>query len=248
MKTYQISKFTNKILFLTSIIVLFSSAYIIPRIDVNHLQDKVMQKISGYYPDEFDVTADQNGVINVSGEVNTLFDKLKVAELISQVKGVSKINNNIEVETEPAVDDEIKANIEYELKLNNVILEPEKIIVEVKNGIVNLSGTVSSFREKLMAQTIASWQNGVTDMKSNITVLSPAAARSDDNLRSIVKDILKDRFSLEDHIKFNINNGVVDLSGSAKSLYAKDKIEDEVRQIIGVKKVINELTVEQSEE
>ena len=99
-----------------------------------------------------------------------------------------------------------------------------------------------------MAQTIASWQNGVTDMKSNITVLSPAAARSDDNLRSIVKDILKDRFSFEDHIKFNINNGVVDLLGSAKSLYAKDKIEDEVRQIIGVKKVLNELTVEQSEE
>ena len=248
MKAYQISRFANKILFLTSIIVLFSSAYIIPRIDVNHLQDKVLQKISGYYPNEFDVTADQNGVINVNGEVSTLFDKLKVAELISQVKGVSKINNNIEVETETTADDEIKANIEYELKLNSVILEPEKINVEVKNGVVNLSGTVSSFREKLMAQTIASWQNGVTDMKSNITVLSPAAARSDNNLRAIIKDILKDRFGLEDHVKFNVNNGVVDLLGSTKSLYAKDKIGEEVQQIVGVKKVLNELNVEQPEE
>ncbi len=97
-----------------------------------------------------------------------------------------------------------------------------------------------------MAQTIASWQNGVTDMKSNIKVLSPKDARSDDNLYSIINDILKNRFGLEDNVKFNVNDGVVDLFGSVKSLYAKDKIEEEVRQIIGVKKVLSELTVQQT--
>ncbi len=246
MSLYQLINSKNKILLLTSFTILFSVASIFPQSNPGQLKEQVLQKISGYYPDEFDVTVDQTGAVTISGDVNTLFDKLKITELISRVNGVSKINNNIEIQTEPTIDEEIKANIEEELKLNNVILEPDKINVEVKNGVVYLTGTVSYFREKLMAQTIASWQDGVTDMKSSIKVLSPMAARSDDNLYSIINDILKNRFGLEDKVKFNVNDGVVDLLGSVKSLYAKDKIAEEIQQIIGVKKVLNELSVEQS--
>ncbi len=246
MSLYQLINSKNKILLLTSFTILFSVASIFPQSNPGQLKEQVLQKISGYYPDEFDVTVDQTGAVTISGDVNTLFDKLKITELISRVNGVSKINNNIEIQTEPTIDEEIKANIEEELKLNNVILEPDKINVEVKNGVVYLTGTVSYFREKLMAQTIASWQDGVTDMKSSIKVLSPMAARSDDNLYSIINDILKNRFGLEDKVKFNVNDGVVDLLGSVKSLYSKDKIAEEIQQIIGVKKVLNELSVEQS--
>ena len=246
MSLYHLINCKNKILLLISFTIVFSVSSIFPQSNPEQLKEKVIQNISGYYPDEFDVTVDQSGAVTVSGEVNTLFDKLKITELISRVNGVSKINNIIEIQTEPTVDEEIKANIEEELKLNNVILEPDKINVEVKNGVVYLTGTVSYFREKLMAQTIASWQNGVTDMKSSIKVLSPKVAQSDDNLYTIINDILKNRFGLEDKVKFNVDGGVVDLLGSVKSLYAKDKIAEEIQQIIGVKKVLNELSVEQS--
>ncbi|HCY74713.1 MAG TPA: hypothetical protein DHV28_02240 [Ignavibacteriales bacterium] len=207
------------------------------------LEKNIEKTIGNYYLEPFNISADQKGIITVKGDVETLFDKLKIEELISQVQGVTSIKDEIKVKAELMPDNEIKSNIENELQRNNAILEPEKIKVEVHNGAVNLSGTVSYFREKLLAQSIASWQDGVTDMTSKIIVMSPAAARSDDNLKEIINDLLRKDFSLENNIKFNISNGVVDIIGSTNNLYAKNHIQEEIQHIIGVKNTINEIKV-----
>lgn len=180
-------------------------------------------------------------MVSIDGMVNTLFDKLRIGELIAQVDGVLGINNNIIVDVEQIPDSEIKDNIENEFQLNNVILEPEKIIVKVDHGAVSISGTVSYFREKLMAQSIASWQEGVVDLKSDIKVLPYKNAVSDDNLKSLIGDIINKHFSLEKKISFKVENGIVEISGSATSLYAKDHIQEEIMHLLGVKNVINNL-------
>lgn len=215
--------------------------------DTKQLESKIKKIISVYYMDPFEVNANSNGIVTLNGQTSTLFDKLKIEELVSRVEGVQRINNKIEVQVQTIPDDMIKYNIENELQLNNVILEPEKIIINVDNGVVNLSGTVSYFREKLMAQSIASWQDGVIDMTSSIKVLSPSAAKSDDNIKQLVSDILQNHYPLENSVNFSVSNGVIDLLGSAKSLYAKDHIQEELQHILGVKEVINEITLDKNE-
>jgi len=81
-------------------------------------------------------------------------------------------------------------------------------------------------------------------MQSNIVVSTPSVAMSDQNLNEIISDILKNHFSLEHNVKFDVTNGEVDLYGSANSLYAKNHIQEEIQHVLGVKNVINEIQIE----
>jgi len=240
--------YMGKVVFLSSMLFLITAGTSYSQVNTDKLINNVEDKIGNYYTETFQISADKDGVITIEGEVGTLFDKLKIGELISQVKGVKAINNEIDVQTSILPDDVIKANIEEDLQRNNVILEPEKIKVDVKDRVVHLSGTVSYFREKLMAQSLASWEDGVVGMTSDIVVLSPVAARSDANLTEIIIDLLNKNYPLEKNVKFEINNGVVDLFGTATDLYAKNHISEDIQHIIGVKNVLNEIKVEDNSE
>mgnify|MGYP000955017724 CR=1 FL=1 len=233
----------KSLLFLSTMLSLMVTNRGVSQIDTGKLVTDVENKIENYYTENFKISADKNGIVSISGEVNTLFDKLKIGELVSEVKGVKEIHNNIQVQNVITADDIIKANIENETKLNDAILEPEKIKIEVNNGVVTLSGTVSYFREKLMMQTIASWQDGVSDLIDHISVMSPSAAKSDANLTEIIIDLLNNNFPLEKNIMFDINNGSVNLYGTVNDLYAKNHIQEDIQRIIGVKNVVNEMKI-----
>lgn len=233
----------KSLLFLSTMLSLMVTNRGVSQIDTGKLVTDVENKIENYYTENFKISADKNGIVSISGEVNTLFDKLKIGELVSEVKGVKEIHNNIQVQNVITADDIIKANIENETKLNDAILEPEKIKIEVNNGVVTLSGTVSYFREKLMMQTIASWQDGVSDLIDRISVMSPSAAKSDANLTEIIIDLLNNNFPLEKNIMFDINNGSVNLYGTVNDLYAKNHIQEDIQRIIGVKNVVNEMKI-----
>jgi osmotically-inducible protein OsmY len=244
MKTHNKTNHNYTLIILFTIISIITSSNNFSQTNTNNLVGRVEKNIGNYYTELFEVSADQSGIVTVEGEVNSLFDKLRISELISQVDGVREVDNKIEVKTVLVPDDEIKDNIENELRLNNVILEPEKIKVEVNNGVVNLSGTVSYFREKIMAQSISSWQDGVTNLISSVAVMPPAYAKSDQNLKEIINDILRIHFPLEKNVRFDVAAGNVKFYGSVYNLYAKDHIQQEIQQIIGVKQVINEINVE----
>jgi osmotically-inducible protein OsmY len=242
-KSKNISSFYQRLLMSLIIILFINVTY--AQVSVKPLENSVQKVISSYYEEPFNITADSKGEVTISGSVQTLFDKLKIGELISEVDNVSGVNNKLEVIVDqPTADGIIKANIENEFQLNNAILEPEKIKVNVKDGIVNLSGTVSYFREKLMAQSIASWQDGVIDMTSSIKLLPPSSAVSDQNIKALINDIRNKHFSIEKDVKFDIHNGLVKLYGSAKSLYAINHFQEEIQHLLGVKDVINNLTLE----
>jgi osmotically-inducible protein OsmY len=208
------------------------------------LENSVRSHIEDYYTQPFTIRADENGVITVMGEVNTLFDKLEVGELVSEVLGVQGVVNNIFVLNKISADMEIQSNIERELERNDAILEPAKIKVDVKQGVVYLSGSVSFYREKRIAQSIASWQDGVSDIVSTIVVLSPAAARSDQNLKEMIGDLLERAFPLEKHVLYTVHDGEVLLSGTVRDLWAKNHIEEQVQHLLGVHSVINTLEVQ----
>ena len=228
---------------MTTLLIFLMNILAYSQVDKKTLVSKIEDKIANYYIETFNISADENDVVTIEGEVGILYDKLKIGELISQVEGVKEVNNKITVRNEITADDIIKVNIEDELQRNDAILEPKKIKVEVNDGVVTLSSTVSYFREKQMAQTIASWQDGVSDLKSNLVVMSPVSARSYDNLKEIISDILDKNYPLEKNVKFDVSNGEVDLYGSTRSLYAKKHIQEDIQHLLGVNRVINTIEV-----
>ena len=234
--------------FLSIIVVFLMNVRITATSNSMKLKKNIESTISEYYVEPIRVSVENNGVVTVEGEVNTLFDKLKIGELIETVNGVQKINNDITVINDITADDVIKSNIVDELQINDAILEPEKITVNVNKGVVTLAGTVSYYREKLIAQSIASWQDGVTELISNISVLPLSAAKSDENISAIVKDLIENRFPLEKNVRFSVVHGKVNLTGSVKNLWAKDHIQTEIQHILGVKEVNNNLTIERINE
>jgi osmotically-inducible protein OsmY len=172
---------------------------------------------------------------------------LRIYDLISQVPGVREIEDDLNVNTTMLPDDVIKQNIVSELKLIKSIQEPDKIKVTVHDGEVILSGDVSYFREKEIAETVASWEQGVDAISNQIRVLPPKQAVSDANIKTVLQEIMKNRFPMNNKVSFTVNNGVVTLTGQAFSLWDKHQIDRQFSHVLGVKKVVNNLTTVPSE-
>ncbi len=239
----------QKLYILIMVSFLFSLASVaLAANDQGSLKDRVLNKVDNYYEGfNFTITTPGNGRVTIKGNVNTLYDKLRIYDLISQVPGVEKIEDDLNVNTTELPDNIIKQNIESELKLIQSITEPDRIQVTVDNGEVILSGDVSYYREKVMAETVTSWQQGVTGIANEINVLSPQQAVSDANIKAVLQEILKNRFSLDNKVNLTVNTGVVTLTGSAFSLWDKNQIDKEFSHVLGVKKVVNNLTAIPSE-
>ncbi len=209
------------------------------------LTENIRSAISSYYPDQnFDIKVSENGVVEIRGDVDTMYDKLRIFEIVSKVHGVRVIKNLLVVDTPIVPDKVIEADIIAHLKVSSKILEPDRIKVKVTNGVVFLSGEVSFFHEKLVAQTVASWEKGVKGIVNEIKVLPPHKAVSDENLKVVLGELLKHQFSRNKTIKFTVKNGVVTVTGTAYNLWEKRKIVEEFSRVPGVKEVINQLKVE----
>lgn len=207
------------------------------------LEENVEESIANYYYEDFTVTADEEGNVTLEGEVNTLYDKYRIFQIVSKVAGVRTITNNIIVDTELLPDEVIETNIRQEMQLVSSILEPDRITVEVNDGIVFINGKVSFYREKIMMRTIASWQEGVKGIVNRLEVLPFKEAVSDENLKTVLNQIMEYEFSAEKEVEFTVNNGNVTLTGTANSLWAKRNIEEKFSDVLGIKDVDNKLDV-----
>ena len=215
-----------------------------PAFPKEKLVDRVKDAIPNYYEDDYDVSIVNGNTVQINGSVNTLYDKYRIYDIIAKVPGVKEIINQLEVDSPPVPDDIIKNNIDEEKHLVSSILEPDRIKVRVDNGIAFLNGMVSYNREKLMMQTLTSWQKGVKGIINNLRVLPPKVARGDANLTSILNEILKNEFPIENSVKFTIEDGIVNLNGSVSTLWVKKKMGESFSNVLGVKGVINNLLVE----
>ncbi len=139
-----------------------------------------------------EVKAD-HGLVYLSGDVGSGFQKSLAEEIVSKIKGVTDINNNIQVtgNSEKVYSDyygwnnfyppyhvkvsnsykndsEIKDNIESQLWWSPYVNQDD-IDVSVSKGVVTLEGTVDTDREKLYAE-INAIEGGAKEVKNNIIV------------------------------------------------------------------------------
>jgi osmotically-inducible protein OsmY len=127
----------------------------------------------------FDINTDVNdGVITLTGKVETSIDRELAEELVIGLDGVESVNNELTVmrdldESDGEGSDYIDAKISTVIT-SRFLFDSEvdgwDIDVDVTNGKVVLNGTVDSETEKQLAIEIAKNTDDVKSVSSNLTV------------------------------------------------------------------------------
>lgn len=117
--------------------------------------------------------------------------------------------------------------------------------VEVHDGVVTLTGTVASWAKKLAAQDAAHRVGGVQDVANDIEVLLPGTGRrTDTDIARAVRTALQWNVLVPDtRIQSTVSDGVVTLAGAVDFCSQYDDAERAVRDIEGVRMVVNEIAV-----
>jgi osmotically-inducible protein OsmY len=113
------------------------------------------------------------GLVTLKGTVNAFWKKQKAEEIVSNIRGVQKIINELGVVTTLQHADEDIANHIIESFTQDMYIISSNITVQVNNGTVTLTGTASSWIAKRKAEEIANNTSGVSNVDNRITVQLP---------------------------------------------------------------------------
>jgi osmotically-inducible protein OsmY len=141
-------------------------------------------------------------------------------------------------------DAQIQLDVLNELKWDPRV-EPTDVGVEVDNGVVTLTGTVSSWAKKVAAEEAAHRVSGVLDVANDVVVKVPSTTeRNDSEIAAAVRETLKwDVFVPDEKIHSTVSNGFVTLKGEVDTHAQRDDAARAVRNLSGVRGVLNQITV-----
>jgi osmotically-inducible protein OsmY len=141
-------------------------------------------------------------------------------------------------------DADIKRDVEMELRWDPDI-SADDIAVAVKDGVVTLTGFARSYAQKWRAERDAKRVAGVKAVANDIEVRLPAIdQRPDPEIARDAVSALKTQLPYSaDSIKVVLNNGWITLEGEVEWNYQKERAEEAVRHVKGVKGVMNMIQV-----
>jgi hyperosmotically inducible protein len=137
-------------------------------------------------------------------------------------------------------DSQIKADVQRQLAR----LDPgaSRLSVEVRDGVVMLSGTVGSLWLKEEAVKRALKVSGVRSLAADLTI---ATAENDLALLRAVGDAVRhyDRYSVYDNIEGRVGKGAVRLEGAVTEPKKAEDIVERVAKVRGVQAIDNRIAV-----
>jgi osmotically-inducible protein OsmY len=140
-------------------------------------------------------------------------------------------------------DEEIQKNVMEEFKWDARI-RPTEIGVTVRDGVVTLGGTVDSYTKKWTAEEVALRTAGVKAVVNELEVKLPSSAvRTDEDIARAAKQALEFSYEVPDTVKVVVDKGWITVMGEVEWNYQKEAAERKVRDLIGVKGVINRIEI-----
>lgn len=172
------------------------------------------------------------------------------------------VTNNRPVENPGIQDSLLQKKIYKKIAESWVSKHYEYVWVEVKKGIVTLTGSVKSENEKEAIEKEIRNMEGVTQLENRLHVLDHRSDHTDqERAENFAKDIfsspadeqlnkkIRDQISRGwnwdryKSITLKTSNGIVILAGRVGTLDDRKKLANEIQNIEGVKVVTNNLTV-----
>ena len=196
----------------------------------------------------------QNGIVTLTGSVAAPFHKSMAQDTVENLPGVKIVNNQLTVKGEsPAehsdawIGTKVKTTLLYHRNVRGTKTE-----VNVKDGVVTLTGEASSLAQKELTTEYAKDVEGVKAVKNLMTVAKSAASQTgsggekvdDASITAQVKaSLLAHRSTSALQTKVTTTEGVVTISGEAKNAAEKSLVTKLATDIEGVKNVINNMTI-----
>jgi osmotically-inducible protein OsmY len=182
----------------------------------------------------------QEGVVTLSGYVDSYVEKLAAERSCRRVYGVRAVANELEVKlAAERIDPEIaRAALEA---LKNHADVPLGIAVTVRNGFVTLSGVVEWMYQKIAAERAVKYLRGVKGIFNQIT-LHPAVAPKDVEKR-IIAALHRHADVDARRIHVDTDGNRVTLSGSVRSWMERDEAQRAAWLVPGVAIVDNRISV-----
>ena len=141
-------------------------------------------------------------------------------------------------------DAQLQRDVQEELRWDTRVKETD-VGVEVKEGIVTLTGTLDSWTGRMAAQEAAHRVAGVLDVANDLRVrFVESAERTDAEIAKAVRHSLEwDVLVPDEKIRSTVSNGVVTLEGTVELWCHHDDAANAVRNLAGVREVRNLIKV-----
>ena len=193
-----------------------------------------------------------DGKVTLEGQVSSMSEKQEAGLVASEVRGVRSIQDDLTVlwgttRSDDAIQKDILSAIHRDVYLTRVPIE-----VAVSKGHVTLTGRVGNEYEKLCAAEDVTWVNNVTGLDNALKVewgertgtRSQSPIPSDEDLRAaVMAELSQDSRIHPLDMTVLAELGHVTLAGTVPYYNQKQIAEDDVKDVVGVAWVTNNLTV-----
>ena len=182
----------------------------------------------------------QNGIITLTGFVDTYAGKLAAERVAKRVRGVRAVANDITVRLAvDRTDADIAADAVAALKLQTTAAD--KVQIAVHRGHIGLTGTVEWFTQKEAAAAAVHHVPGVRGVANYIEVASKPAFR--DVHRRIVAALHRNADLDASHLRVEVAGDVVTLTGTVGSWLQREAAERGAASAPGIRCVQNRIVV-----
>jgi hypothetical protein len=185
----------------------------------------------------------KNGVVTLSGIVDTFPKKLAAERVAKNIVGVKAVAVDLQVGISPInkkSDAEIAEACINALKWDSAVPD-DKIKLKVENGFVILDGTVEWSYQRLAAKKALANIMGIKGIENLITVKQKPSSL--DIKKQIRDSFIRTAGQEADRIKVEALGDRVILSGTVTSLQEKEEAEHTAWSAAGVNEVENKITV-----
>lgn len=186
-----------------------------------------------------------NGVVTLTGTVNSYAKRVAAEEAAHRVRGVLDVANNVQVKVPGGLhrtDTEIAQAIRQALEWNSEVPE-ERIRSTVSAGAVTLEGDVDAYHQREQAEDAVRRLFGVRGVINKITV-RPAAVNAQ-AIQEEIEGVLERRAErMANKINVVVSNGKVTVTGPVHSWEERHAITAAARYTPGVTAVEDRLRLE----
>jgi len=208
-----------------------------------------------YLKDDAITLRSKDGVVILKGSVAEASHKSLAQDTVEGLPGVKSVDNQLKVKEENHAersDGWIGTKVKTTLLFHRNV-RATKTDVNVRDGIVTLSGEANSQAQKELTTEYAKDVEGVKDVKNQMTV-ARTPSKPDETIGEKIDDasitaqvkssLLSHRSTSALKTKIETTDGVVTVSGIARNAAEKSLVTKLVTDIDGVTSVVNNMTIE----
>ena len=186
----------------------------------------------------------KNGIVTLSGQVDSYLKKIAVEDAAKKISGVKAIAEDIQIGVSPAnkkTDTEIAEAVVNALKWHTAVQE-DKIKIKVENGLVRLEGEVEWEYQKTNAKSAVANLTGVLGV-INLIVVKPKIVSS--AIEKRINEAFHRSATIDSSkITADVSGTKITLRGKVRSYTEKEDAENAAWNAPGVTNVTNNLEIE----